>query len=301
MSSDTYNPDRIVWPFSPAADELQLVFDEDGMTFTVDVDPAVQTPILLSDTNFGAADYDAFASAFEAQLNAAATGTYEVQTATPAGADVTGCGLAIVKTSSGSVLRFRLRFDQAATTIDPRLFGYAAGRTTTTPWSNDSSPADRVIGPYSTYYTWTAPRSAHDKRRQPTRVTFRSDSRVDSYSNAWVTDLRRRLQYRFVYSPHIWPQRGQIAAEASAAGLNTGDAHNGIFDLWEHLAAGGEAIIQHNDTSIGSGATDYELIKLHGPDLRDDFWAGLSDVDGGERYDLQWQVQVDPGVSNYAH
>lgn len=305
MASNNYGLDRLLWQFTLDSSNDTLVLESSNSgTFTADLGLTSETIYMNH--------FDSLASPVPGQpflfrlvqtINSAAPDNqYDFESITPNGSDLTGSGVALVRTSGTA--QFRIRWDAENCTLPRCLLGYERGRSTASPWSDANSPTGQINSPLSICKVWHSPHKAHEKRRDPMSSVARSDDTENAYNLPWERKRDRMLHYVDVYGALVWPVRANDATLASQAGLPTGDINNGFYDFWDQSARKGESfVIVHNEgeQDLYIDSHPWELAYMNQQDQMDSFREILEDIEGKERYWIKMDYGVDAQAENYSH
>ncbi len=291
LGFSSYGILRVLWPLAVTSSNQDLVVSEDSAartdTFSIPAGDYYQH----NDASMVAGGRAGLLAELVSQLNASATlaGTYAVAAATPAGSSLSHSGIALTATG---ITDFTLEFSAAGTTINPRWLGFG------------SSPGDQqstglaLASPYSLLGAWQTPHAASDERDQPEHTVLSSGKGWEAAHNEWDgVGLPRQIFVRALYAAHILRGRGGHAGHAADAGLPVGDINNAFEDLW--WAAVGEELLviyEEGDQDLQVDTHPYELCKLK---PKDKLFGHLKPVERGERYDLRFDLLVDPTASAY--
>lgn len=236
--------------------------------------------------------------------------TYQFEAITPSGSDQTNSGVRL--TTEAGAVSIQLDFSVGGA-IDPRLFGFAAGK-------NDTTTAGTTIdGPYSRWGSWQSPVGRqHDKRRRVDQKTFASSPHPYEAKTWRYTepDRVRRMEYTGVAGVHVWEVgRADRSDEAARGGVPVGDANNALWWLWRNAAYGDRKMLVAMNAGDGDLSTELSSTseQLNVAKLSGDFRSAFKPQEqtdrehAGERYDLQIPIAIaDPdsystNVSPYRH
>ena len=292
---------------------------------------AVGTYYAHNDDNLDGMGAPSLYKAIEAALvTASATNTYTIIAATPVqSSDYTNTTVAIKATAAA--VDFNIDFDDADFTMEPSWFGFRLSdvatdygsltwnATTNDPLLSTTSGADEIItGDFTVSARWHSfsygalNNAATDKRatRYANRK-FSSKRLPDAVSIKWDSGRTRKFRYEWVPSMHLFATRADFYPTPefqNVTDLSLYDRHQG-FDqyVWESLADLQPCLIHHNVASLATALTTIELQGADGPfgsweivrmlneSQAQDFMSVVSlKRKGGEFYDLEIEVQIDP-------
>lgn len=176
--------------------------------------------------------------------------------------------------SNDGLRLFRIIFDDASFTMDPRWFGFRVDKgqltssNTLESTGTGAGGAQWIQGDYSTlgrYFTTTIhpDDSATTKDRSPYADTRLSSPNASSaVAVTWDTGFKRVMQYEYVPSGMIYSTRCEDAGYASFAGVSQYDINNAYEDVWDSMRKLYPGIIVHNSSSdLEISTHDYEVVK----------------------------------------
>lgn len=218
---------------------------------------------------------------------------------------LTNNGLTLRATAPAS--SFEITWTNAASTMDARWFGHTLASPVADQASSTDS-ADQIVrwSRASKHRMVTrdllGEGSAIDKRRHHYKDAQRSSDRPsDSVSVVWDEGFYRVLVYQDVYGTEVHEDRASESEWASGAALRaTGDNHAVWWQVWDALTDDLEIVVVHNSSnSLQVDSLSYEVCKL----WQDPGWGGMfaQTTPGGDLYDVELTLWVDPANSNYNH
>jgi len=313
-------PDRWLWPYTVTSSNNTFVVTEDPngtpSTLTVsitttanatgeyyvtgDASSSATTDTIYSDDKFTVdvePIYKRIIDALEAESTANGNGwTYDFFASN---AGLTNGGVTLNVDGGGNEIR--LDFSDGSFSMDPRIFGFAEDRT------SDSSVGGSIASPYTRWGCWQSPDSAHDKRRRESYQTFQSSQQPTAARWRWTRPrVMRRIRYVDVAGAHVWEvDRADRSAEATRAGLNTGDQNNAVKQLFDNATTGRKrVIVRHNDGDGDLGdltASEIEVVTLTS-EFGESFAPQDDETFGhyqGEAYDVHIQAAPMPDLDSY--
>ena len=273
--------------------------------------------------------FDALATA----INAVSTNTYSFTTIAPVQSSSFALSGILIK-ATGATVDFRIDWDDSDFTMDPAWFGFRLATTdddygqltgnnplvaTDNILASTTSGSDEIItSDYTSSLRWysksfgTLTNGAADKRSFRYGNRKYSSSRLtDGVSVEWDSGRVRTFRYEWVPSQHLFATRGYNGGFTNSSDLDGYDMYQG-FDqyVWEPMARLAPVLIQHDVTTpalswidpSGTVQKGYELVRLlsESQAQRFDSVASLRRR-GGEFYDLEIEVQVDPSYDYANH
>lgn len=252
------------------------------------------------DTGSLPAGYSSLYSAIETALNNAtpATGTtFTVSLATPV---VSTAFLSNSTTSiaiaGGGVIAWQIDF--AATTLDPRILGFAYNET-----GLRGSVGLDLIGDFTAFGFWQSPDlRTIEKTRRPVNLQFRSRGlEASTVQNRWSTRDYRRFEYDYILGAYVRARRNEFVDYSANAGLGQNDAGNYFEDLWtEGLSKYLDCFVVH-DSGDGPGdlSGPYDICRMWKPTGQDIDQALTMQRMGGEYYRIKFETWIEATTYRY--
>lgn len=298
---------------------FRFVEDPNGVAVPRVVTIAAGTYYLHNDSSLHAASHLGLYVALTTAINAVATETYSFEVTTPTlSTGMTDAGL-LIRATEVTEPDFQIDWGHASMTMDPAWFGWRTGKgglvSSNVVTSSSDGGTQKMEGNYTVlgrWYTHTLDgvHAAEDKTSDTLKNTRFSHARTsDAVAIRWQTDTIRRYVIRWVKSPHIFNSRADDSDTAwlLASDLVASDIHNAWEDVWDSLSDLGEVLIVHNvngaaDLQVDPSTSDWEAVRL--PDEKGA--RSLGDTikrvqNGGEWYDIDISLWVNPTYANYGH
>lgn len=280
---------KLLWPIVLTASNNTLPWLEEGVTEDIEFTPG--SYYAHYDATLHNAGYKSlYITAIALVESTFGYETYAVEASTPSGSELSGSGLTIVREVGSNP--WGPQFGDHDCTIDPRLFGFGPSP------GNQTVGGDEIFSPYSIYGAWQSPHIPSDLRDQPERMIIESGKGWEAATNEWEgVGVPRPVFIRALWAAHVLRGRGNYAHHAGRADLPTGDINNQWEDFW--WGAVGEEVIciySGGDEDLEVATHDYEIVKLR---AKNRLYDHLEGVEGGERYNLRFDLLADPTSDLY--
>lgn len=309
-----YKRDWWLWPITVPTSARTIVLEEAGGAAT-SVSIAAGVYYTHRDSSIDA-DYPSLFLALETALNAAGltnTYTFSAQTPTESVAQLkAGVRLTGVATSDGTPasVNFSLNFSSASFTLDPRVLGFDADRSTDASASGNTD-AFALDSPLTVFGTWRAfslfDGIAADKRGDERTLLIDSHDRPsDRYVLPWYEERYRTVKYMRVNAAHVYRYAAEQESYAHVGKLETNDTHNAFYHVWRELKFdNAPCIIVHNvgdEWDLQVDTYDSEAVK-RAEKADDSFrkWTGEPARRAGEFYDLEIDLFIADDLPGYFH